>query len=281
MTESKDLTVSFLEKRPIAAAQVLSQMNVEDAAAYLATIPTRIFSDVASKMNTNSLAEVMRKLPAEIAAATSQAMDYNAAAATLRLIPAEDRKPILSNLPQRLKKNLEASLSFPRDTVGSRMTTRILMMRATDTVSDAHQRLQKTKSILPDAVFVVGDDQRLIGLVMSVSLLRQGPTTCLSELMMTDIAQISARSRLLSIVDLPDWDEHSALPVVSRKDHLIGAISRSSVRAFTKSSYERVGANDQSLLMDMAETLFASVMGIGETLVVPTSNSSLEGHKPK
>ncbi len=281
MANKTALTIAFLEKRPVQAANTLSEMDVDDAAAFLDTLPTRTVTRVMSQMGTSMAAVLLDRMDPPKAAATLRVQDYLLSAAILRLIPAEDRAPILEHMPERLRRNFQTSLSFPHDTVGARMTSSIVMLGRDDTISDAHAQIRRSTPALTEAVFVVGKDRKLVGTIRAGSLLRHAGRTALSEVMEVNIAWLSARARLSSIADVAAWDRHNALPVLSRHRHLIGALRRDAVRQYSAPPGQATNPDAQSIMAPIADALLATAVGIGDLLSEGAAHSQSPGRREK
>jgi Mg/Co/Ni transporter MgtE len=261
MPNAQVLTIAFLERHPGPSARVLAEMNYEAAAAFLDSLPTRVSEKVFSNMGASSAANILGHMTPVNAAAIFRTQDYLLSTTILRLIPMAIREGILKQIPQKLKCDLEQSLSFPPDTVGARMTTSVIMLSNTATVEDAKRELRQSPHALADFVFIVGDDRRLSGIVHSVLLFRHTEHVKLITLMEKDIPTLSARSKLQSIYDAKIWDAFGALPVVSRKKHLIGALRRE-----TKSQPTLVitsaGASATPVIISLIELFLASMTGL-------------------
>lgn len=272
MSDIPVLTVSFLEKHPAAAARALLEISTKDAASFLETLPTKISANVLTHFGMSSAAVVLSQMTPISAAAVLRTQDYLWTSATLRLVPVKSRKIILEELPQKLKHKLEKTLAFPSDTVGAAMTSSLIMMTPDHTIAEAKAELQRLPKALPNFVFVIRANRRFLGVVRTVTIFRHADKTTLKEAMETDIAYISARSRLSSITGHADWQIYNALPVVSRQKHLIGAIHRDALR---RESLVSAGAEAETapVILSLLETFMHVCTGLGEMLLNPDKSS--------
>jgi len=263
MTNPSALTISFLEQRPSTAAQTLAEMDSNDAAAFLDSIPPRIAVRSFAHMNSWSASGLIKDMNAPSAAAVLQELDYPAAAAILRLVDEAERSALLKLLPEKLRRDLKTSLSFPDDTVGAQMTTAVLSLTKDETAAVAIALLRKSSSADPEPIFLVDEEKRLIGTVSPIGLLKSSASTLLIDIAERKIASLSARARVSSIARHSAWENQSYLPVLSRKKQLIGALSRAAVRELGRPQMLTEESDSVSIFAAMAGAFYESAVGLG------------------
>jgi len=195
MADASALTLSFLEKRPSSAAQTLASMDASDAAAFLEMVPSRYIVATLGHMSEWSASSVIKEMAPASAAAALREMDYPSATAILRLLDEDQQPKLLELLPEKLRRDLETSLSFPSDTVGAKMTTAIVTLTGEQTAAEAIGLLQKSVQAKADAVFVLDYDRKLRGVVSAAVLLKSRPAVELHNLMDASVNPLSARAR--------------------------------------------------------------------------------------
>lgn len=230
MASSRSLILAFIEKRPGAAARVLTAMDADDAAALIQDIPVRFATRVLTRMGAWPVCGLLTRMDIHRAAATLGGFSHQNAAALLRLMDPDDRNRLLGELPAPLQRDLKVTLSYPLDTVGANMTTAILTQRIDHTVADARDHIRRATRADAGCVIVVDEDHRLAGLLAPVTLLRSTGNTLLTEVMDTEVEPIPARALLATARDLNGWDRYASLPVVSRHKHVIGTLGRAALR---------------------------------------------------
>lgn len=266
MSNSAPLTIAFIETRPVSAARALAAMDPGDAAAFLDMIPTRFISLAISKMGAWPASAVLIKMDQSSAAAALRELDYQEAAAIFRLIPKDVRSSLMNELPEKMRRAFETSLSFPEDTVGAHMTTAVMTLTRNHTVKDAIDQLGRSPSGGAEVIYAVDDQRRLAGAVTAAELLRHPGKTELGEVLDATIISVFARTRISAVADLDAWDDYALLPVVSRKRHLIGALSRKSARQTAYSPSRTEGLEGTSFVASMAEAFLASAIGLAQVL---------------
>jgi len=226
MHSSAKLTLALIDRRPDAAAQVLASISGEDAAAFMNSIPTRYARAALMALNASACAAIIRHMDVTSASAVIRDMEFGASAAVLRQLQPAQRQALLQGLPGGRKTAFEKSLAFPPDSVGAVMTTDIPLLFQSDEVKQGLVLLKKHTENSIDAIFVVDKKRQYMGTVHVLELLRHAPSTALESLLDDACPGVSANARLAQIEDLPAWQLHRQLPVLSRQGEVIGAIER-------------------------------------------------------
>ena len=173
MSDTPDLTIAFIRKRPESAGRVLAAMRPAVAAAFLESIPTRFAVEAVAHMNPRPASELVQKMGVASGASLVRDLGFAEAAAILRQINPGIRNQFLAELPRRLRRDFEMSLAFPTDTVGAHMTTAIATLSENDKTSDALELIKQMERDHVDVVIVVDDRHTLVGAVTVTKLLRR------------------------------------------------------------------------------------------------------------
>lgn len=230
MTETSPLTLAYLESRPASAAKVLEDLDAGDAAAFLGDVPARLAAPVVAEMVPWSAAGCLELLSPDTAAATLRNMPYQTGTSILRLIPKDRFDAILESLPQRLARDFRRSLGYPRGTVGAWMDHTVPTFSEGDSVADGIRYAKRRRGRIDSHIFVVGERGRFAGAVSVSDLLRHDPKTPLSQILDRDVRALSNRAMLAAVSNQPDWDSYPMLPVVGRRNNVLGALGRKTLR---------------------------------------------------
>jgi Mg/Co/Ni transporter MgtE len=272
MASAPALPLAFIDRRPAAAARALTAMEPGDAAAFLQDVPARYATTAISYMSAWAACAVASLMDTESAAAALRGLHYQGAAAILRLMAPGPRERVLAELPGALRRDFRMTLSFPVDTVGAHMNTAILTQRPDHDVADARDLVRRAKKADDACVMVLTESHRLAGVVTPAALLRATGQTPLSEVMDAGVEPLSARVRIATVTERRDWDRYTSLPVVSRRGHVIGALSRETLRRALSEAEPLESRPVRRLPISLAEALAAAVTGLAR-LAVPTAGS--------
>jgi magnesium transporter len=269
MSETAPLTLAFLERQPMAAARTLAALEPVEAAALLDHAPTRQITEVLAHAGPWSASRILQRMEPENAAAVLRAVDFRQAVAILRFAGTEEQDRLLRAAPTKLRRDFQSSLAYPEDTVGGHMTTKVLAMTGSHTVADALHEMGRaeTREGDPHAVYVTDRQRKLLGVATAGVLLGQRPENSLDEIADGSIDQISARSRLSTVVHLEGWDRFPALPVISPRRHLLGALPRAALRRFAEVEEAEGLEAESSIPGAMAGAFLFSALELARLLI--------------
>lgn len=262
MASPPELTLSFINRRPAAAARVLASLPAAEAGNFLETIPTRYAVIALNPMNPWPGSQILAELDKVTGAALVRELEFVVAVRMLRLLAADRRRALLAELPRRLRRSLEISLSYSIGSVGASMTTNIPTLVGTDTVADALSQIKRSSQSVGDIVFITNSAHQLLGVVRSLELIRHPAHAVMQELLATDCPTLLAQTRITNIANLEAWSTFASLPVVSRHGELIGALPHRALRRG-----EQTGAAPGRLtlvesLVDVLAVCFAGIAAL-------------------
>lgn len=208
-----------------AAGDMLGDLDPEDAADLLERLRVQDAADVLEMMHPDDAADIFGEILPDAAADILTAMEPDEA------------------------EELRELLAYPPDTAGGRMTPAFVSvspdLRADQTVIALRRVAQEAETV--NYVYVTDTDERLLGVLSLHNLVLTPPETRVRDLMVRDIACVSAMSdqedaaRLLNELDL------LALPVVDDENHLLGIITADDVADIleqeTTEDIERLGGS--------------------------------------
>lgn len=258
MAKTSKLTLAFINKRAGAAARVLEGLPVEDATAFVDSIPARYAVKVLTPLNTTLVSAIVGRLPVGSATAILRDMEFALASAVLRRIHTGQQRQIMAELPERLRRDLQATMKFPADTVGAKMSTALVMATQDENVGDALKRVREDGSGESDAIYVIDDSHKLLGSVPLVILARRRTKTLLSDLLDDSCPTVSARARVSQVAPHVAWHGYNQLAVISRRGELIGIILKKDVES---AIHGEVGstAGQPSVVESLLHTMIGSV----------------------
>lgn len=266
MNSAAKLTLTFLERAPKAAANVLQGLPVEQAAAYLETVPARLAGPVLNEMSPWNAARLLELVPAARAALVVRQLAYADATSLVRSMRSEARQRVFEELPSAHARRLSRSLEYPAHQVGAWIDPSVPVLAARDLVSDALRALRGAEPA--SHVFLESDGHgEYVGAIAIQGLLRSEPTLSLAELKPVPIKPVSNRASLASIAFDARWDELLHLPVVGRRGNLLGGLSRRTLREGLHEQNLARRAPDGSLLRDLLGALVSTCAGVSGAML--------------
>ena len=231
------LVRQFFESHPEEAAVMLEQFEAEDAACLLAELPLPSRNAAWEALEPNAACEILLHFPADHRAQLAQQVNIQGFAVTLSRMREEDREKVLAGLDTASASELRRLLSYPPDTAGHIMDTRIVAMRSGQTVSEAVEVLRRRARNLDVAELNVTDeDNKLISVIEIKDLILAEPNTTLASLSHNAATAVFPMDPVEEVVDRLDRYKLEEMPVIDREGVLLGVIRHSELIEAVKES---------------------------------------------
>jgi magnesium transporter len=214
----------FLLDHPWQAAQQIEAMKAAEAAVDLAPQPATVLLPVILRLTTDVAASVLRELPdAQVAQILAELAPNDA----LRILGVFDEAQIeqkLALLDPGLRDEIKRLMRYPLDGAGRLMDTRITHFRNSFSVAQTLQLLRERRAQATRSLFLVDDDNRLVGKVAIQDIAVAQPDTMLSSLAHPVEATVTPLTPREEVVELLDSHQLADLPVVDLDRRLVGVI---------------------------------------------------------
>ena len=172
-------------------------------------------------------ADVLRRLAPEEAAAIIDEFESDDAADVLQEMDAGQLRAILQRLDPEGIQEIEDLLTYDPNSAGGIMNTEAVRVHDEVTVGEIRRIVQETPN-LPDHVFyvyVVDEDERLVGLVRLRELVVSVSDTPVREVMQTELVSVTPDTDQEEVADLASRYDVVALPVVDAQRRLLGVVT--------------------------------------------------------
>lgn len=282
MNSAESLAREYLRQRPAAAARILEQLPADTGAELLQRLPPRLAAPLLQALLPGYAARCANLMPASQAAVLIEQLPARSAAAVLRGTAEPTRREIFGHLPSLVARHLRLLLFYPPEVVGAWVEPDVLLLRDTHSLSEARTLVRESSSRVPDRLFVVDAGQRLQGVVPALDLLRsrrRGPVALLSE-----PAPRALRSRTLvsAARGHSDWFQYREIPVVNRRNELIGILSASTLReALLHLSYATANGSGGAAVSGLAEVVADGVGAVWHTWAELLAERQREGESER
>jgi len=220
----------LIEIDPDRAARQLEGLATDRAVDALTRLPRASAARVLARMAPRPGAGCMAELPPDVRRPVIEAMALDALVPLLRALPAERRPAILDALSASRSAALRRVLTYPAGTAGAWMTLRPLSVPVSATLGDARRRAFEEGARLREYVYVVDDEQRLVGVMSLRALWIRPEHEEVRAMMTTPVSRLPARATVDAILAHPGWQTWSILPVVDADGVLVGILPPSTLR---------------------------------------------------
>lgn len=213
------------------ARYLLSLLHKEEAAEVLMELEEDVREDLISSLSSTELArDVIDNL------------DSDDAADLINELPGNIRQDVLSKISDRSQaQNIADLLFYPENTAGSLMAKELVKVNIGWQVVTCirEMRAQAAQVDKVYQVYVVNDENVLLGLLSLERLLIASPRDHISELYEPDVISVKAYQKAEEVASIMKKYDLIALPVVDEMGRLIGRITIDDVLDFVQDEAEK------------------------------------------
>lgn len=253
---------ALAEAAPGDAADVLEQLDEEDAAGLLADLEAAEAAEVLEEIAPELAAELVEDLPVSDLAEVLSAMQGDAAADLLGELDADVIEDLLAAMTDEAETEVRGLLAYPSDSAGGLMTTDIARLPIGLSAGEATERIRQLHEQYEDLsyVYVVDDDDRLAGVISFRDLVFSRPGAPITDVMVADLVAVDPLTDREEVADLCQRYHFFGVPVTDTDGKLLGMVTTDAV---------------MEAIQDEASEDFAAAVGagVGETVYtdVPVS----------
>ena len=209
-------------------------MSHREAALVLGDLAPAAAAGLLHYLPSLSAALALEQLSVEEAAAILIAVRPDIAASILRATPSERQAAVIACFPPRLQAVVSNLLIYAEDTAGALMDPKVPTAFEQEPVCQVLKRLQRNPEHALYYLYVVADDQRLVGVVNMRELMSARSDASLASVCTLNVASIAASATWQTVVGHPAWRSVHALPVVDEDDRFVGVLRYEIVRALER-----------------------------------------------
>jgi magnesium transporter len=208
-------------------ADLIHEQGAQDAAIAFRVLPRADASEVFAHLEAGAQETLIAELGAERALRVVESMDPDDRARLLDELPIEVARRIIQSLSPESRKETQAILGYPPESVGRLMTPDYVRIRPSWTVGQALAQVRKygKDAETINWVYVVNQQGVLVDDIHIRSLLLADPEAPVESLMDGRFTTLSATDDREEAVRLMGKHDRSALPVVDGLGLLVGIIT--------------------------------------------------------
>lgn len=178
-------------------------------------------------LNDEIQSQFLKDIDPDRLAAMTDELDDDDIADILQNLPDAVIEEVLSSMSEQDRQRVEHMLSHDEDTAGGLMNTDTITIHPRVTLDVVLRYLRMHKELPPttDCVFVVNNDDQLVGLLPIAKILTTDPTISVREVMVTDVHPIPAHMPASEVAQLFERYDWITAPVVDVDGKLLGRIT--------------------------------------------------------
>ena len=214
----------FCDRYPGEASKYLEKLDEENLQQILEKLPVGIAIKIWERLSPVTAAHSITHIKKSAAKAVMERIDPNRGAAILSTLDSKDSEEMLNMIDAGIRTELERALSFPPDSAGTTMGTKLFFYTPDMTVGDALQNLKRQRRPSVRVLFLVNYDRVLTAQVDIQDIALANAQNKLGDLSRPVRAFVEATTTRQEMADIFEKHRVTELPVVDINGHLIGIV---------------------------------------------------------
>ncbi len=213
--------------RPADIADILEQLDAEEASAMLERLDTETAADALNEVESPRQYDILSELDPERASDLLETLAPDDAADILADLPPEVAERLLNLMPAAESRPIRELLRYSPETAGGIMTNEVLSLSEDMTVEEALVYLRQHSEHMEMVyyLYIVDAAQHLAGVVSLRELVVAEPATHLKELMSPDVIKVTTSTDQEQVAQLIARYDLLGVPVVDADNRLVGLIT--------------------------------------------------------
>ena len=219
----------FLLDHPWEAAQEVEVLDPESVAAELANQPATALVPLFRRLAPATAGRVLEALPRTLALSLLSELLPTEAVLILGTLQEESRNSLTEALDPAIRGEIHELMSYPPDSAGRLMDTRIELFRTAMTARQALDVLRRSRTRTTRSLFLVDDENRLVAKVGIQDVAVADADERLERLARPVAASVHPLAPLEDVVEIVESRRLADLPVTDLDGRLVGVIYHSSL----------------------------------------------------
>src|SRR5208282_3081429 len=225
-----EFDMSMTEQESRAAADLAnrwSRIPRRERAAEFNRLPRGAQDDFFLALHTHDQAELVRRLPVSERRVWVRLLAPRDAADVLQHMNAGERAPLLELLDEPARTQVNALMAFKEDQAGGLMSPRFARLRVDAPVEEALAYPKQQARYLKDIeeVFVLDQDQHLVGVVTLSELFLGDHNKQVRDVMRTDLTTVEQHMDQEQVARALRKSHLHAIAVVDAEKHMVGVVT--------------------------------------------------------
>lgn len=218
------------EIHPADIADILTELSDEQAAQLLVQLPPEYAAQVFERVNDDRQEIFAERMGVQSTTLIAAEMEADDRTDFFSILPPALQEPILANLERidpEAAEEVEELTRWPDNSAGGLMTTEFVAVRPKDTIHEAIEEVRRRadEAATIDPVYVVSDDERVVGLLTLRDLLVARPNEVVREVMRENVISVPPEMDQEAVaLQLAKYD-FSTMAVVGADGRMLGVIT--------------------------------------------------------
>ena len=223
----KKLKALLAEENPADIAEVISELDENDAIVVFRLLSKDMGADVFAYMDKDTHIDILENINEEEITYLMNNLFIDDTVDIISELPANYVTRVLQNVSESRRKLINHFLQYPDDTAGSVMTIEYMDLKPDMTVKEAIERVKKyaVRKETVNNCYVIDDKRIMLGEVTLKDLILADYDEQISDIMNDDVIKANTLTSTDEISQMFTKYDILSLPVVDTEDRLVGIIT--------------------------------------------------------
>jgi magnesium transporter len=229
MAEQSDLLPlvrKYFEQDVAGAAQSLELMDEDAALDVLNALPVPLAVRAVKHLQISYVAALLKDAGPDLFQSIAASLEPRFAATVFMHLPDDARERLLDYIPGKLKAQIKEALTYPEGSIGRIMATDIVTFHKEMPVEKAIDRIRllARKRFPASYVYVIDDQEHLLGVINMRDLMLASPDAPLEAVMRKDVFALHCFTDREEAANELSKRRYFAAPVVDSQHHILGIV---------------------------------------------------------
>lgn len=230
LLQTQDLSVNnelnrrYMIDYPLEAAQVIETLPFDTVIEILGQQAINVILPIWPYLATDIAERILLNLPDSLQKALLTELDPTVCIRFLNRLNRDKTQTLLGMLDTQIARELQSLLEYPPDSAGQLMDPRILTLRPDMTIEQAQSKLRMYKPRSLREIFVVDEQNKLMGRVALQDIAIEDAETRLETLLLPLLTTVQDVAPREEVVEKFEQYRVNNIPVVDFDNHFIGVI---------------------------------------------------------
>ena len=231
------------ELHPVDIADITTRLSLDEVKSFFDIVPGELISETIAELEEDERAGLLNSLtPEQIARKAIDYMESDDAADLIMELPKDKRSKVIALIDDVKKaSNIVDLLNYPDDSAGGLMAKELFKVNIHWDVMECVQELRKQAEQIETihTVYVVDENNKLLGTVSLKSLILTPSNTKIEDVLNREIISVKAHTQSSEVAQIMEKYDLVVLPVVDDLNRLKGRITIDDVVDLIKEEAER------------------------------------------
>ena len=224
----QDLRLFLEDLHPSEIAKILELLKDQKRQVLIGLLPIDIASEAISEMDPESHPEkLLESLNTDLATDIVEELSHDDATDIVSQLSEEKREEILDNIDEEDASEIRKLLAYSEDSAGGLMSTEYIQinrrLNKREALEEVAQQSEETEDFY--AIYVVDDQEHLVGTVSLKNLIKAKPNVQIDELLDDEMIFVYAETDQEDVAQLLSQYNLPGIPVVDKNMLMLGIVS--------------------------------------------------------